>query len=93
MSIDRNKNGCFIIDCSGSPFGGLSAGGVVALTVPLAFGVPGSSGVVSMAVPLAAFVLLLALPWCCAFGGLPADVSVLIKLVRVLVGDCLALCE
>lgn len=33
----------------------LSAGGVVVLAVPLAFGVPGSSGVVSMAVPLAVF--------------------------------------
>ena len=34
----------------------LSAGGAVALTVLLAFGVPGSSGVVSMAVPLASFI-------------------------------------
>lgn len=45
--------------------------------MPLAFGVPGSSGVVSMAVPFAVFRLLLALPWCCAFGGfVPAGASV-----------------
>ena len=61
----------------------LPAGGAVALTVLLAFGVPGSSGVVYMAVPLAAFWLLLALPWCCAFGGLPAGALVLFKLVLV----------
>ena len=65
---------CFIINYSCLPFGGSAAGGAVALTVPLAFGVPGSSGVVSMAV----FGLLLALPWCFAFGGfVPAGVSVL----------------
>ena len=75
------------------PFGGSAAGGVVALTVLLAFGVPGSSGVVSMAVPLAVFRLLLALPWRCAFGGLLAGALVLFWLVLVLVGDCLALCE
>ena len=37
--------------------------------------------------------VLLALPWCCAFGGLPAGALVLFWFVLVLAGDCLALCE
>ncbi len=78
FALDSRKIKCFIINYSCLPFGGAAAGGVVALMVPLAFGVPGSSGVVSMAVPLAVFRLLLALPWCCAFGGLPACALVLL---------------
>lgn len=78
FALDSMKRKCFIINYSCLPFGGSAAGGVVALTVPLAFGVPGSSGVVSMAVPLAVFRLLLALPWRCAFGGLLAGVLVLL---------------
>lgn len=78
FALDSRKRKCFIIKYSCLPFGGSAAGGAVALTVPLAFGVPGSSGVVYMAVPLAVFRLLLALPWCCAFGGLPAGALVLL---------------
>ena len=78
FALDSRKRKCFIINYSCLPFGCSAAGGAVALTVPLAFGVSGSSGVVFMAVPLAVFRLLLALPWCCAFGGLPACALVLL---------------
>lgn len=71
FALDSMKRKCFIINYSCLPFGGSAAGGAVALTVPLAFGVPGSFGVVSMAVPLAS-------PWCCAFGGIPACALVLL---------------
>ena len=56
FALDSRKRKCFIINYSCLPFGCSAAGGAVALTVLLAFGVPGSSGVVSMAVPLASFI-------------------------------------
>ena len=78
MPIDRKKRKCFVINYNCSPFGDSAVGGVVALTVPLVFGVPCFSGVVSLAVPLG---FLLALHWCCASGGLPASVYWCLKLL------------
>ena len=46
LALDSRKRKCFIINYSFLPFCGSAAVGVVALAVPLAFGVPGSSGVV-----------------------------------------------